>query len=36
MGDDFQGNSDFGDDYEKARGTATGTGIPHPFQHVTL
>ena len=27
VGDDFQGNADFGDNYEKLRGTATGRCI---------
>ncbi|CCO33077.1 hypothetical protein BN14_07146 [Rhizoctonia solani AG-1 IB] len=34
VGDDFKGNSDFGDDYEKARGTATGSKIRDAYNFI--
>ncbi|KAG8720921.1 hypothetical protein FRC09_008780 [Ceratobasidium sp. 395] len=33
-GDDFRGESDFGDDYERARGTATGSKIRDAYNFV--
>ncbi|CAE6423533.1 unnamed protein product [Rhizoctonia solani] len=34
VGDDFQGNADFGDNYEKARGTATGGKIRDAYNFI--
>ncbi|KAJ1308303.1 hypothetical protein OPQ81_004016 [Rhizoctonia solani] len=34
VGDDFQGNADFGDNYEKVRGTATGGKIRDAYNFI--
>ncbi|CAE6444993.1 hypothetical protein ACGC1H_001021 [Rhizoctonia solani] len=34
VGDDFQGNADFGDNYEKLRGTATGSKIRDAYNFI--